>query len=188
MAHPAELARTLPYDREMVARPHKPGRVPKPQNPTEPRSSGTGCGGAPRLHRIAVSSGQAARYCFVSPGAILNWIADGQLPAQRTIGGQNRILVSDLRAFMINHRMSTASLDLDVGHMPPCWEFWRTSPRGASPAMADGCTDCPVFRSSATLCHEIRPFLPGGTLRAPACANCDYAAARRDRTSKEHAP
>ena len=172
----------------MGARPHKPPRVAKSRNASESPSPTPGCGAGPRLHRIAVSTGQAAQYCFVSAGAILNWISSGQLPAQRTFGGQHRILVSELRAFMRQHGMSTASLDLDIGHAQPCWEFWQAPQRGACPAMADGCSDCPVFRSSATLCHEIRPFLPGGTLRAPACANCDYAAARRDPTRKEHAP
>ncbi|MCU0690750.1 MAG: hypothetical protein MUF54_05050 [Polyangiaceae bacterium] len=95
--------------------------------------------------------------------------------------------MSDLRSFMIQHGMSTASLDLDAGYLPSCSEFWRDSSRGGG-SLADGCENCPVRRSNAALCHEIRPFLPGGTLRAPACASCAYADARRDRTTKEHAP
>lgn len=172
----------------MVARPHKPGQPRRPRTSAEPRSPDAAFGTEPRLYRVAVSTGQAARYCFVSAGAILNWIADGQLPAQRTFGGQNRILLSDLRQFMIAHGMSTTSLDLDVGHVPPCWEFWRAASRRAGSTVGDPCETCPVLRSNASLCHEVRPFLPGATQRAPGCAECDYAAARRARSSKEHAP
>jgi excisionase family DNA binding protein len=172
----------------MVDRPHKTEERNTTSKSAETRRRHGRCHAVSALQRGAVSTGQAARYCFVSSGAILNWIADGQLPAQRTIGGQNRILVADLRAFMLRHGMSTARLDCDVGQSSVCWEFFSTSVRGAAPALADGCAECPVFRSGASLCHELRPFLPGGTLRAPACARCDFAAARRESTSKEQAP
>lgn len=181
------MAWTVPYQLAMVARPRKSRQPHRTQTPAEPRSPKVLVGPAPRLHRFAVSTGKAARYCFVTPGAILNWISSGQLPAQRTIGGQNRILVSDLRAFMVSHGMSTTSLDLDIGHQAPCWEYWQVRTRGALRPASTPCDDCPVFRSKALLCHEIRPHLPGGTLRAPACSTCDFAA-QREPASKEHAP
>jgi excisionase family DNA binding protein len=49
---------------------------------------------------IGLTTGQAARYCLVSPDTIVKWIKAENLPAQRTIGGQFRIFVNDLRQFM----------------------------------------------------------------------------------------
>ena len=166
----------------MAARPNKPLklterakqrkaiRVQQPSTPSSVSSS---------LHRTAVSTGQAALYCFVSAGAVLHWIADGQLPAQRTPGGQYRILLADLRAFMVQHGMRTDSLDGDLRHLPFCWESWmQAGKRTAGAPCRDECAACPVYRSGALLCHEIRPFLPSGTLRAKHCADCEYTALR----------
>lgn len=123
--------------------------------------------------RSAVSSGQAAEYCLVSPGTIVNWIADGKIEAQRTLGGQFRIRISDLRSFMKSHGMRTDQLDGDFGLHPFCWEFWsRVTTDMTSCKRGPTCDDCPVHRSHATICHEVRPLLPGGTVRAPACSDC----------------
>jgi excisionase family DNA binding protein len=129
---------------------------------------------------LALSSGEAARHCLVSTATISNWIAEGHLPAQRTRGGQYRIWVDDLRAFMAEHGMRTDSLERELGLVPTCWEFWtsidRTSPiRPREPA----CQACPVHRSHADVCHEVRPLLPGGTVRAPSCVDCLYFATVR---------
>jgi excisionase family DNA binding protein len=123
--------------------------------------------------RMAVSSGQAAQYCLVSPGTIVNWIAGGMLEAQRTVGGQFRIRVDDLRALMSEHGMRTDQLDGDFGLHPNCWEFWaHHSTEAQSCDRGPTCEDCPVHRSEASKCHEVRPLLPGGTLRAPSCSDC----------------
>ncbi|MFH0903145.1 MAG: helix-turn-helix domain-containing protein [Pseudomonadota bacterium] len=130
---------------------------------------------------IALSSGQAARYCLVSADTIVNWIAAARLPAQRTAGGQYRIRCEDLRAFMIAHGMRTELLDCDTGHSPSCWEFWAARLAGTrGSATSASCGDCPVHRSGAAVCHEVRPLLPGGTQRAPSCADCVFLAAQND--------
>ena len=71
---------------------------------------------------LAVTSGQAARYCFVTSDTILNWIKANCLPAQRTMGGQYRILVEDLRHFMSRHGMSAELLDSEMETRSYCWE------------------------------------------------------------------
>jgi excisionase family DNA binding protein len=125
--------------------------------------------------RLAVSTGEAARHCLVSADTIANWIAVRRLPAQRTCGGQYRIWVDDLRAFMEAHGMRTDSLDRDLGLAPACWEFWAaTDPRSASPSSPSSCVDCPVRRSHAEDCYLIRPLLPGGPVRARSCVECAY--------------
>ncbi len=130
--------------------------------------------------RLAVSSGEAARYCLVTPDTIVNWIASGHLPAQRTRGGQYRIRIDDLRGFMAEHGMRTDLLDEDLGLSPTCWEFWASLDQtGRCPPHAPTCAQCPVYRSRAGVCHEVRPLLPGGTVRAPACLDCIYFATVR---------
>ena len=76
-----------------------------------------------RPAQVAFSTGQAARYCFVTADTILNWINSGSLTAQRTVGGQYRIRSQDLLAFMRDHGMSTELLESEMGIRPHCWEF-----------------------------------------------------------------
>lgn len=127
--------------------------------------------------RLALTSGQAARYCLVSPDTIVHWIAGGHLKSQRTAGGQHRIRVEDLREFMVEHGMRTDELVAEMGLAPLCWEFWTLlDAQSRKPAAAPTCKTCPVYRSQAAVCHEVRPLLPGGTLRAPACTDCIFFA------------
>ena len=142
---------------------------------TEEPPGGESRGARADSPRLALTTGEAARHCLVSPDTIANWIANGHLPAQRTRGGQYRIWVDDLRTFMATHGMRTDLLDHDLGLSPTCWEFWSTydKTRGC-PHAAPDCSACPVYRSHADVCHEVRPLLPGGTLRAPSCVDCIY--------------
>lgn len=160
----------------MTRREPKQAKRTHPTNPpdasTEPKKPKARQRGA----RLAVSSGQAARYCLVSSDTIANWIAAGRLVAQRTAGGQYRIRLSDLRRFMKDHDMRTDLLEEEIGEAPVCWQYWseRTGcPRSEPPAT---CVDCPVYRGRAEVCHEVRPLLPGGTLRALSCAECSFLA------------
>jgi excisionase family DNA binding protein len=126
-----------------------------------------------RVQRLAVSSGQAARYCLVSSDTIANWIAAGRLPAQRTAGGQYRIRLSDLRSFMKAHGMRTDLLEEEAGRRTACWQYWSLRGEPGPPAT---CAECPVYRAQALICHEVRPLLPGGTQRALSCAECEFLA------------
>jgi excisionase family DNA binding protein len=161
--------------RAMSPRRRKPG---KPRNEPNARRATKGQhGGSEGSDARALTSGQAARYCLVSADTIANWITAGRLAAQRTAGGQYRIRVHDLRAFMQAHDMRTELLDEESGHCPACWDFWAARAAGR---LLDGvcgtCTDCPVYRSGAARCREVRPLLPGGTLRALSCDACPYFA------------
>ena len=62
---------------------------------------------------LAYTTGQAARFCYVTSDTILNWIHAGSLMAQRTAGGQYRIRREDLIAFMREHGMRTDVLEAD---------------------------------------------------------------------------
>jgi excisionase family DNA binding protein len=147
-------------------------QIEAPPPAETPKPLAVGCG--PK-RPLALTTGQAARHCLVSKETIANWIATGRLLAQRTAGGQYRIRTEDLRAFMVAHGMRTDLLDCETGHSPSCWEFWSARLPGVDP-----CGDCPVRRSGAAVCQEVRPLLPGGTLRAPSCADCVYFITRTE--------
>ncbi len=155
-------------NRKIAERRQKPSKVPK--TPKLPKHNSAS---AP-VRRLAVSTGEAARYCLVTKDTITNWITAGRLRAQRTVGGQFRIWVTDLRSFMRAHGMRTDYLDEDVSYSPACWEYWNSALRDGQGKPSGTCVNCPVFLSGAKVCREIRPLLPGGTLRAMSCADCDY--------------
>jgi excisionase family DNA binding protein len=122
----------------------------------------------------ALSSGQAARFCYVTSDTIVNWIRTGSLKAQRTAGGQYRICVTDLRAFMVAGGMSTALLDAEADIRPYCWEFHCEvgSPSASSRAM--GCEACLVRRSGTLNCWTLHGLLPVTARRVGQCEQCDY--------------
>lgn len=125
----------------------------------------------------SVSTVEAARQCRVSVNTIVQWITAGELPAHATRGADYRIRVDDLRAFTKAQGIRTDLLEEDQGPLPTCWEFWSSLDQtGGCPSAAVSCAKCPVYRSRAAVCYEVRPLLPGGTVRAPTCLDCIYYA------------
>jgi len=123
-------------------------------------------------HRRALSTGQAARHCLVTADTVANWIRGGLLPAQRTAGGQYRILAEDLRAFMSSRGMSTESLGegaRSTGTRPPCWE----SRTGSSDREAR-CDECIVKHLKALDCFKLMGMRAADGGPARDCAECAY--------------
>ena len=120
----------------------------------------------------ALSTGQAAQYCLVTPDTIVNWIKRDKLPAQRTLGGQFRILVRDLRDFMLAQGMDTELLNDTFNIRHYCWEH-RGDPEG-EPLMGGSCEDCLVRRSHALNCFELRSALSTQADDLDICVRCRY--------------
>ncbi|MEW6364008.1 MAG: helix-turn-helix domain-containing protein [Acidobacteriota bacterium] len=118
----------------------------------------------------AVSTGQAARFCYVTPETIVNWIRSNQLRAQRTAGGQYRIRTEELREFMTAKGMATALLDAERDVRPYCWEY-HCEEAGRFGSVCDSCL---VHRSGTLNCWELHGLLPLTSRRVDRCANCDY--------------
>ncbi len=121
----------------------------------------------------ALTSGQAAKYCYVTSDTIVNWIKAKCLPAQRTMGGQYRILVEDLRHFMSRHGMSTELLDEECETRMYCWEFSASLDRGNT-GIRDYCENCIVRKSMAFNCFVLRFALPDQKWLLPNCHECEY--------------
>jgi len=118
---------------------------------------------------LALSTGQAARYCFVTPGTMVNWIKAELLPAQRTGGGQYRILLQDLRTFMHSRGMSTERLDAAPEDRPMCWQFFTGD---AGPKAA--CDGCLVKFLGVLNCFRLMGMNPEEEGRPEGCEDCEY--------------
>lgn len=124
-------------------------------------------------HPLAVSTGQAARWCFVTSDTIVNWIKAGLLTAQRTAGGQYRILVDELKAFMKSRGMSTSLLETDSGPRPQCWQFHAPSGPQQEEDCLD-CSECVVKHLGVLNCFKLMGMHPGPGHRHLDCEDCEY--------------
>ena len=123
-----------------------------------------------------LTTGQAAKYCSVTPDTILKWIKKGLLHGVRTAGGHYRIQRRDIEAFV-----SLPPSEESPPSQPAeccsenlrCWDF--LSDRGA---VRDDCRQCVVYRVRAARCFlmagmeedvgHVRRFCQGS------CEDCGY--------------
>ena len=127
------------------------------------------------IRRLALTTSQAAEYCFVSKGTIQNWIKTGQLPAQRTAGGQFRVRVDRLMEFMRENAMSVEALEFDycIRRKCHCWEYFDKAYDHA-PGKRE-CDQCVVKQTQANLCFELRRHVDKKkVLCQVSCAKCEY--------------
>ena len=123
-----------------------------------------------------LTTGQAAKYCSVTPDTVLKWIKKGWLHGVRTAGGHYRIQRRDLEGF-IPAPPSAASPPPQPAECCSetlrCWDF--LSDRGA---VRDDCLQCVVYRVRAARCFlmadleadvgHVRRFCQGS------CEDCVY--------------
>jgi len=124
------------------------------------------------LSRLVLTTGQAARCCLVSPDTVVNWIKAGRLTAQRTVGGQYRIMLEDLRAFMQSEGMIPSVHGDTSGGRPMCWDLHgHKDPEqfGASP-----CEDCMVKHLGVRDCFKLMGLRPQSGRAQGNCENCAY--------------
>ena len=117
-----------------------------------------------KKEKLALTTGQAARCCFVSPDTILNWIKAGRLVAQRTVGGQYRIRASSLRDFMRSMEMSTDVLDGHQNTRPMCWAFHEGR---------KACSGCLVKYLGVRDCFKLMGMRPEADSQKD-CEKCEF--------------
>ena len=121
-----------------------------------------------------LTTGQAAKYCSVTPDTILKWIRSGFLPAQRTAGGHHRINERDLEMVLRpSSKASTRpSLGSDERSFRYCWEF------NGEGNLQDGCRECAVYQMRAQRCYELMRLAPDADhpklFCGGGCQDCDY--------------
>ena len=128
-----------------------------------------------KTERIALTTSQAAEYCFVSTGTIQNWLKAGRLEGQRTAGGQFRIRIDELRRFMLDKGMSVQALDNDyyLHRRCFCWEYFAG--QKAEGFARVRCEQCIVHRSSSMNCFALTDHPDHKRqLCKKSCAECAY--------------
>lgn len=124
------------------------------------------------IKNIGLSTGKAAKYCLVTPDTIVNWIKKNRIIARKTMGGQYRILVQDLRNFMIRNGLKTDLLDSEFKLRRYCWEHQNNN--GSSPMFGTSCEDCLARRVLALNCYELRSALSTHMDDLDVCIKCHY--------------
>jgi len=122
-----------------------------------------------------LTTGQAAKYCSVTPDTILKWIKKGRLHGVRTAGGHYRIRRRDLEGFM-------PAPPSAAGPQPQpeeccsetlrCWDFL-----GEQGAVRDECRQCVVYRVRAARCFLMAGMEDIGHVRRfcqGSCEDCGY--------------
>ncbi|NIO29103.1 MAG: excisionase family DNA-binding protein [Candidatus Latescibacteria bacterium] len=126
-----------------------------------------------------LTTGQAAKYCSVTPDTILKWIRSGFLPAHRTAGGHHRIDVRDLDQVLRPISLPQISPIKTVLKPTPrqrpfkyCWEF------NGEGELLEECQNCAVYQMRAQRCYEVVRLAPeAGPLKLccdSSCQDCDY--------------
>ncbi len=139
-----------------------------------------------KKQKALLSTGQAAKYCLVTPDTIVNWIKRKHLPARKTPGGQFRILTNELREFMVERGMATDVLDGDDTNRHYCWENCQSS--DVVPLLALKCEDCLVRRTMALNCYELRSALSDQPEDLDMCIRCRYLTECRHTVSDSELP
>lgn len=124
------------------------------------------------LTRLVLTTGQAARCCFVSPDTIVNWIKAGRLTARRTVGGQYRIMLEDLHAFMQAEGMSPQEDPDASDQRPMCWQF-HTQADAGKPGPSP-CADCMAKHLGVRDCFKLMGLRPQSGRAHGNCEECAY--------------
>lgn len=124
-----------------------------------------------------LTTGQAAKFCGVTPDAVLKWIRKGKLPASRTAGGHFRISRKNLDALGYGEGdasdMALADAFDSASAPIHCWEYFC---RSTSPS--ETCKKCVVYRARIEKCYEVAEL--GDTIGHEGrfchatCENCSF--------------
>ena len=119
-----------------------------------------------------LTTGQAARFCSVTPDTILKWIKKGRLHGTRTAGGHYRIQREDLVPLVVSRPPDSLIPQVDPKDLR-CWEY--LGDRGTT---RDDCRQCVVYRVRAARCFLMADMEPevGHSRRfcQSTCEDCVY--------------
>ena len=101
-----------------------------------------------------LTTGQAAKFCSVTPDTILKWIKKGRLSGVRTAGGHYRIQPQDLQPLVASSRPDAQLAQCDPQKLR-CWEYL-----GDRGAVKEDCRQCVVYRVRASRCFLMAGMEP----------------------------
>jgi len=100
-----------------------------------------------------LTTGEAAKFCSVTPDTVLKWIKKGRLNAVRTAGGHYRIQRRNIEPLVAPSHPAESHLQqppASHAHCPGCWEYL-----GECGAVRDNCRDCVVYQVRAARCFKM---------------------------------
>lgn len=122
-----------------------------------------------------LTTGQAAKYCSVTPDTVLKWVRSGVLPARRTAGGHHRIDERDLQRVLRPWVKRETRRGITSGQKPfrYCWEF------NTKGDLLEACRACPAYQMRAQRCYQVVRLAPGTAhpklfCKRGSCLDCDY--------------
>lgn len=115
---------------------------------------------------------QAANICNVTRFTIRNWIIDGKLKSNTTVGGHRRIWKKDLIRFVREMNIADISLKDAKLLIPTCWEF-----RKFKNSKDHKCSKCLVFKEKANKCFLFTKEFGSEKVECQHnCSACEYLA------------
>lgn len=126
-----------------------------------------------REDQIWLSTGQAAKFCAVTPATVLNWLRTGRLTGVRTPGGHFRIHRDQLAPLLARGRPDNLDLTSSRAEAPlRCWEYLSESGQ-----VRKECETCVVFQVRSAWCFHIAALgLDTGHARRFCPTSCDDCA------------
>lgn len=116
-----------------------------------------------------LTTSQAAKICNVTRFTIRNWINNGKLDSEKTIGGHRRIIEKDFKEFLQKHHLGQNGEDVSrQADIPYCWDSF-------GPEDSHQCKHCAVLKVKAKQCFLVRSEMGlGKTPCHTDCKNCEY--------------
>jgi excisionase family DNA binding protein len=119
------------------------------------------------LHKDYMTTTKLAKLCGVSRFTIINWINQGKIRANKTLGGHSRIPVSEAISFyetLMKEKMGVTSESLCH-----CWEHRRKTNCDKE------CKTCLIYGNKINYCFlVVREFGKESIHCEGDCLNCDY--------------
>jgi len=94
-----------------------------------------------------ISTGQAAKFCSVTPDTILKWIKNNKLQAVKTAGGHFRVSKENLKPYMVKTDENKPTPAKQIHY---CWEYHAQNGK-----IVENCRECVIFKLKAEKCFLI---------------------------------
>jgi len=119
-----------------------------------------------------ISTTELAQLCGVSRFTIINWINKGRINTIKTVGGKNRIPVTEAASFlesMNRQSLYKAENNLSPGALGHCWEHPQKT------NCDNRCKSCLMYGREVDYCFIVVRQFGKGVIRCKGdCLRCDY--------------
>lgn len=121
-----------------------------------------------------MSSTELSQLCGVSRFTVINWINQGRIKSVKTVGGKNRIPVTEAMSFLKRMHHSDAPATQQekparANGLGYCWEYPRKT------NCASGCEGCLIYGKEVDHCFMVVRQFGRGVINCQGdCRMCEY--------------